>query len=280
MSGHSVSARWTRFGRQTDGIRRRIEAGFLAVALAGGLGGCASAPPAEEELPSAEVLYQRGLSHLESGGRILWFFPSSDNAKAIEAFQQIIDNYPYSDQAVLAELKIADAYFLDEKYDEALSYYRDFSELHPNHDQVPYTLLRAARCHYEQSRDSVRDQTATRAAVGFLDTLLSKHGASPQAVEGRSMWIELRTRLAEHELEIAEFYEDREEYQSAAERYQQVLARYPGLGLEADTLDRLGRCYQELHLEQQAKQTFELIARSRATADVAAGAADQVPSAQ
>jgi TolA-binding protein len=59
-----------------------------------------------------------------------------------------------------------------------------------------------------------------------------------------------------------------------------VLTRYPGLGLEADTLYRLGRCYQELNLETEAQQTFELIVREHANADVAAAAADQVPSAQ
>lgn len=257
--------------------RMALAAGLV---LGGLLGACASAPPVEEELPSAEILFQRGLAYLDNGGRVLWFFPSSDNAKAIEAFQQIVDNYPYSDQAVLAELKIADAYFLDEKYDEALSYYRDFSELHPNHDQVPYTLLRAARCHYEQSRDAVRDQTPTHAAVGFLDTLLSKHSSAPEAVEGRAMWIELSTRLAEHELEIAEFYEDREEYQSAADRYRQVLARYPGLGIEADALERLARCYEALNLDNEERQTVDQLARQRGPADVAAAAADQVQSAQ
>jgi len=240
---------------------------------------CATAPPTEEELPSAEILYRRGLGYLEHSGKILGVLPDSDSAKAIESFQQIIDNYPYSDYAVLSELKIADSYYADEKYDEALSYYRDFSELHPGHEQVPYALLQAAKCHYNQAKDPQRDQTATRQSIGFLDTLLAKYPGTPQAVEGELIWKELRARLGQSEMDVAEFYMDREEYQSAADRYRNVLNRYPGLGLDADALYNLGVCYQRMNREDEAKQIFEVILENYKGSEVAAAAADLVPDA-
>jgi outer membrane protein assembly factor BamD len=151
--------------------------------------GCASTKPTVSgDTPSAEELYRKGLSLMEGPAKTLWVFPNSDHAKAIEAFQQIIDNYPYSDYAILAELKIADAYYDDGKYDEALSYYRDFGDLHPQHEQVPYTLFRAAMCHYQQSKDASRDQTATRLSLGFLDQLLARYPHSPQAPEAEKLW--------------------------------------------------------------------------------------------
>ncbi|HVP29440.1 MAG TPA: outer membrane protein assembly factor BamD [Myxococcota bacterium] len=253
---------------------------LLASLLAGAaVAACAASTPVDEEMPSAEILYRRGLAHLEHSGKYLGVLPNSDSTKAIESFQQIIDNYPYSDYAVLSELKIADAYFADEKYDEALSYYRDFSELHPGHEQVPYALLQAAKCHYNQAKDPQRDQTATRQALGFLDTLLAKYPGTPQATEGETMWKELRTRLGQHEMDIAGFYMAREEYQSAADRYRNILNRYPGLGLDADALYKLGVCYQRMHREDEAKQIFEVILENYKGSDVAAAAADLVPDA-
>lgn len=240
---------------------------------------CASAPPIEEELPSAEILYRRGLGYLEHSGKIFGVLPDSDSTKAIESFQQIVDNYPYSDYAVLSELKIADAYFADEKYDEALSYYRDFSELHPGHEQVPYALLQAAKCHYNETKDPQRDQTATRQALSLLDTLLAKYPATPQAIEGEALWKELRIRLGESEMDIAAFYMKRAEYQSAADRYRNVLNRYPGLGLDADALYKLGVCYQRMNREDEAKQIFEVILENYKGSEVAAAAADLVPDA-
>src|SRR5262249_17288999 len=148
--------------------------GVASFGLAGLLSfACASGPkPQEQELASAEVLYRQGEELLEER-HWLGFLPWNGRPKAIESLQQINDNYPYGDYAVRAELRIGDAYFEDKKYDEALSYYRDFAELHPQHEQVPYTLYRAALCHVRQSKDPVRDQTATRQALTYLDKLLA-----------------------------------------------------------------------------------------------------------
>ena len=265
----------TRFAR---GRRIGFAAGLPLCALLSF--GCASTKPSVAgETPSAEELYRKGLAQMEGPAKTLWVFPNSDHAKAIESFQQIIDNYPYSDYAILAELKIADAYFDDGKYDEALSYYRDFGDLHPQHDQVPYTLFRAAMCHYKQSKDPSRDQTATRLALNFLDQLLARYPHSTQAPEAEKLWKELRTRLAEHEMRIAGFYLERQEYQSAADRYRGVLNRYPGLGLDAQALYQLGVCYSKMNLEDEAQKIFEVILRNYQGSDVAKQAADLIPAA-
>ena len=247
-----------------------------AWALAAGLLACASAPNEAEEVPPAEVLYQRGLTQME-GGKILWVFPSGDQAKAIETFQQIIDNYPYSEYAVSAEIKIADAYYAQGKYDEALSYYRDFSELHPQHESVPYALKHAALCHYQQSKSPDRDQTATTESIKYLDQLITRHPHSAEAREGEEMWKELRTKLAQHDMQIADFYMDREEFQSAADRYRTVLNKYPGLGLDSEALYKLGVCYTEMNLEDEAHKIFEVILQNYRGTDVAAAAADRMP---
>ena len=107
----------------------------LTIAL---LCACATAPP-EEELPSAESYYQRGQKILE-GRRSFLFFRDVDYPKAIESFQEVIDNYPYSEYSLLSKLAIADIHFDREKYEEASSYYHDFVELHPNHPKVAYAL--------------------------------------------------------------------------------------------------------------------------------------------
>ena len=119
--------------------------------------GCKSAPPTFEEPPPAEELYETGLKQLE-GRRIWGVLPFVNHGKAIETFQSIVDNYPYSDYAVLAELKIADGYFADHKYEEALSYYRDFSDLHPQH---PKSRTRSGDRHSATS-SARRGRTATR----------------------------------------------------------------------------------------------------------------------
>ena len=150
------------------------------------LASCRSTPdPLLEEVPSAESLYEKGNQEL-AGRRVLGVVPYVDYEGAVETFQSLIDNYPYSEYAVLAEVKIADAYFEQERYEEALTYYRDFSDLHPSHELVPYTILRTALCHYRQTRGPNRDQTPTREALVYLDDLLTRYPRpSPKCRCGR-----------------------------------------------------------------------------------------------
>jgi outer membrane protein assembly factor BamD len=250
----------------------------FAAALALGCAGSAPDPSELAEVPSAEDLYREGNAALEDGGRFL-FIDTRDHAEAIEKFQQIIDNYPYSDYAVLAELKIADSYFEQEQYDEALSYYRDFSELHPDHEKVPYTLLRAGLCRYHQSRPSNRDQTATRESLSFLDQLLSRYPRAPEANEGEPLWLEMRVRLGTHAMEIGDFYMEREEFQSAADRYRSVLNEFPGVGLDAQALYKLGVCYKQMNLDDEAAKIFQVILENYDGSEVARAAEDYIPAA-
>ncbi len=244
--------------------------------------GCASTGAEGEdawaELAPAEELYAEGLA-LFDGGRKIWLVDTTDYPAAIGKFQDIIDNYPYSEYAVLAELRIADAYFEQGLYEEALSYYQDFSDLHPDHERVPYTIYRAALSHVKRSKDSSRDQTATRQAIVQIERLLRDHPYSTEAQEAEQLWRDMRTRLGEHVMEIADFYLDREEWQSAAERYRSVLNEYPGLGLDAEALYKLGLCFTNMNREEEATQMFQVILDNYRGSDIAAAAEELVPAA-
>ncbi len=250
-------------------MRRRLATIALVMTAA-----CSSPPPAFQEVPPAEELYEQALEILK--GRNWIFFHTTDYVRGIEKLQSIIDNYPYSDVAVLAELKIADAYFDDHRYDEALSYYRDFADLHPQHEKVPYTILRSALCRERQMHAANRDQTATRDALLHLDRLLAKYPHSPEAREGEILWRELRTQLAENITEIAAFYLENEEYESAAERYRSLLNEYPGLGLDAEALYNLGVCYEAMRRTEEADRIFQSIVQNYRDSEYAVEAAKRI----
>jgi outer membrane protein assembly factor BamD len=243
---------------------------LLALAL-----GCAKPPPEFEDVAPAEDLYAEGQKILE-GKRYFGLIPHTDYRSAIEAFQAIIDNYPYSDYAVLAELAIADAYFDDKKYEEALSYYRDFTELHPQHEQVPYAIYRSALCHERRAHSAIRDQTATRDALGFLDQLLATYPYSKYASEAETMWRELRATLADQVKLIGDFYMKRSEWESAAERYRTLLNEYPGLGLDAVALYRLGVCYQEMNRLDEAESIYQAVVQNYQDSEEARDAANRI----
>lgn len=249
-------------GRSRSGRGRRPAALLLAVLLAGATA-CATKTATFEDVKPAPELYEDGLRHLE-GRRILGLFKMINYDAAIESFQAIIDNYPYSEFEEKAQLKIADAYFDDERYEEALAYYQDFADLHPQHPKVPYTLLRAAQCHYFQIESIERDQTATREATEALEKLIREFPYAEETREGEEMMVELRRRLALHMLHIADFYLARTHWQSAASRYRRVLDEYPGLGLDARALYRLGVCLENMRREDEALRLYHVVVENYA----------------
>ncbi len=248
-------------------------------ALLFGLVACSDKTPTFEEIRPADEIYEEGLKIL-AGRRILWMFTIVSYDKAIETFQSIIDNYPYSDYEQKAMLKIADAYFDDKRYEEALAYYQDFADLHPNHEQVPYTLLRAAECHYNQIQSIDRDQTATHLATEALETLIRSHPYAEETRRGEEMMVDLRTRLALNMLHIADFYLDRTHWQSAAVRYRRVLDEYPGLGLDARALYRLGLCLEKMHREDEALRLYHVVVENYSASPSARRARTRIASSE
>ncbi|HEB88163.1 MAG TPA: outer membrane protein assembly factor BamD [Deltaproteobacteria bacterium] len=252
-------------------FRAGSRAGFpigLLIALLVLSQGCAEKQPTFEEIKPADELYAEGLEILE-GRRILGLFNYVNYDQAIETFQSIIDNYPYSEFEEKALLKIADAYFADHRYEEALAYYQDFVDLHPRHENVPYALLRIAQCHFNQIESIDRDQTETRRATEALETLIRRFPYAPETREGERMMIELRTRLALNMIHIADFYLDRTHWQSAAVRYRRVLDEYPGLGLDARALYRLGLCMENMHREDEALRLYHVVVENYADSPAA-----------
>jgi outer membrane protein assembly factor BamD len=222
----------------------------LTIAL---LCGCATAPPEEEELPSAESYYQHGVETL-AGKRTFLLFHDVDYAKAIEYFQEVIDNYPYSDFAILAELQIADIHFERGEYEEASSYYHDFVELHPNHAKVSYALYRNGLCSFNQMRASDRDQAPTREAVAQFKALIERYPQSEMASDAAIRLRECEDRLARQDIDIADYYYSQRAWFAAARRYRAALKDFPEHEDRVRTLVRLGFCLSRLHeyLEAEA----------------------------
>ncbi len=222
-----------------SGTARRLRGwAALAALLPLGHAGCASIPEVEE-IPTAETYYDRGLESLEPE-RVMFFFKQVDYPSAIESFQEVIDNYPYSEYATLAELKIADIHFDRRAYPEAASYYPDFVELHPRHEMVPHALFRNGLCSYEQIRASDRDQTATFEAISHFRALLERYPSADTAGEARQKLQESEDLLARVDVEVGEFYFDRGEYPAAVERFRSALTEFPSHTGNLTTMSRLG----------------------------------------
>ena len=78
---------------------------------------------------------------------------------------------------------------------------------------------------------------------------------------------------------IGDFYFRKREYPSAAERYRDLLNRFPGLGLDAEALYKLGLCFTRMNREGEAHEIFQVILDNYEGSEIADAAADLIPAA-
>ncbi|MFW5899880.1 MAG: outer membrane protein assembly factor BamD, partial [Desulfovermiculus sp.] len=73
-----------------------------------------------------------------------------DYKQAISYYTKLKDRYPFSPYTAQAELRLADAYFLDKRYAAAENAYKEFESLHPGHEDIAYVLFRIGLSNYKQ----------------------------------------------------------------------------------------------------------------------------------
>ena len=91
---------------------------------------------------------------------------------ATKLLQAIKDRYPYSNESIIAELKLADSLYQRGEYDDALANYDEFERLHPKDKDVPYVIYQKGMCHFRQIKSMDREQTQVAAARDEFEKLV------------------------------------------------------------------------------------------------------------
>ena len=177
-------------------------------------------------------------------------FKKGNYKKAAAAFENLRNWYPFSEYAELAELKIADAYFMEEAYPEAIAEYESFRELHPRNKAISHVLYRIGLSYYNQVKTIDRDQSATRKAIGIFETLNRqfphhRHRNVNQYIR------KCRADLAENIFYVGVQYFKAKRYEAASKRFQQILDEY------ADSRGMLGKARHYLNLSKSMLMKME-----------------------
>ncbi len=152
---------------------------------------------------------------------------SKDYSKAVNSFQQLKERYPYSEYAILAELKLGDAHFYNKDYAEAAIAYEEFVRLHPRNEAVPYVLYQIGMCHFLSFSTIDRDQEETRLAMDAFRRLVQAYPGSEYAERAQKQIYECQKRLVAHEFQVGQFYFRTGEYASAQNRLETIFHLYP-----------------------------------------------------
>jgi outer membrane protein assembly factor BamD len=227
------------------------------LALAIGMSGCSSlsmssvpwfksAAPAD---PTAEALFTEGSR----------YFNEKKYARAIDVLQKLKSGHPFSPLLTETELKVADAYYLNQQYPEAITAFKEFQSLHPTNENISFVILRLGQAHLDQFTSVDRDQKNTEIAKGYFETVITNHPKSPHAREAAEKLAKCIQYLSEHEFNVAIFYHQQEKYPAARDRFEEIVRKYKGTPTAVKSLYYLGESYRKEKNWVKASLAYEAL---------------------
>ncbi|WP_375163891.1 outer membrane protein assembly factor BamD, partial [Phenylobacterium sp.] len=196
-----------------------------------------------EERP-VELLYATGANRLDRG---LW-------NQAINYFQEVERQHPYSEWSRRAILMQAYAHYQSNDYPEAIGDAERFIQLYPGNPAAAYAHYIKAICYFEQIVDVGRDQAATAQALEALRTVVQRYPATEYAQDARLKIDMVNDQLAGKEMTIGRWYLRNGDTLAAVNRFKTVVDRYQTTTHTPEALYRLVESYLTLGLMDEARK--------------------------
>ncbi|HZF74291.1 MAG TPA: outer membrane protein assembly factor BamD [Acetobacteraceae bacterium] len=198
---------------------------------------------------SPDALYARGMELLEA----------REYQRAVETFDTVEREFPYSAFATNARLMSAYGEYMRNRYTEALGALDRFIQLHPAHRDIAYAYYLRALSYYEQINDTQRDQRTTEQAMAALQDVVNRFPGSAYARDARLKIDLARDHLAGKEMEVGRFYQRRRLWTAAIGRFRRVVDEYQTTNHVPEALHRLTEIYLSLGLTEEARRTASVL---------------------
>lgn len=234
-----MNMRWT--------IARHLAVGGMLVTL---LCGCSTITETAADFKKSVVGFFGGLDENATAEELamkgMEEFDDGEYKKSIGQFQKLKDIYPFSQYAILAELKLGDAHYRLEQYEDAVFAYEEFEKLHPRNEAIPYVIYQIGRCHFDRISTPDRDQTAARKALAAFQRLQKQFPDDPYSRSAAEHLIACYKSLAGHEFGIGQFYFKTHHYKAALGRFRRVVSDFPDVGYHQPALDYITKCEKRI----------------------------------
>jgi outer membrane protein assembly factor BamD len=175
---------------------------------------------------------------------------------AIDDYQKLIDEYPFSPYAEEAELNIGLAYYKSHNYAEAIGAFNDFLRMHPASKHLDIASYYLAMSHYDQIGRPDQDQTHTELALEQFETIVQRFPESDFAALSQEQIDICREMLARHDYMIGDFYEKRANFRAAESRMAEVMALYPDTPIAPEDLYQFALTLEKQGKKYSAAQAF------------------------
>lgn len=195
-------------------------------------------------------------------------FKDKDWQEAATQFREVRRRFSFSAYAPLAQLRLADIEYEQEKWTEAITLYKAFERENPKHTELGWARMRMARGYYNQISDAFllpaqeeRDQSAVVEATREIGKYIDEFPDGPQVAQMKELHADCLARLVAHELYVARFYMKKDKYDAALARATYAVTKYKGSKRDVEALVVQGEILLMLKRKQEARATFEYVVK-------------------
>lgn len=223
------------------------------------LAGCANKKFDKTKDWSADRIYAEAKSALER----------TDFELAAQYYETLKARYPFSSYAKQAELETAYAYYKYDNMDSALVTIERYIREHPNGPGLDYALYLKGLIHGEQlggplnvifpKNPAEYDNSLMQSAFISFNELVQRFPNSMYAEDSKKRLVFLRNKLAEHELQVADYYYRRGAYIAVINRCQYLLEEYQGAPSMPEALVLMVKAYRKLDVHDLAEDTLRIL---------------------
>ncbi|UJF24162.1 outer membrane protein assembly factor BamD [Suttonella sp. R2A3] len=231
----------------------------LSLTLAGLLTACSSLQQDKTLNWSADQLYREAKAEMDGG----------NYSTAANYHTKLLSRYPYGKLAQQSMLDLAFSYYRDGEGEKAEKAYDNFIRTYPNHPYIDYAYYMKGVVVYEKDVNIFSklnpinltqiDPSKLQRAFDNFSYLVETYPKSEYSEDARYRMLFLKNLMAQHELEIADYYMRRGSYVAAANRAKNVVTRYDGAPSVPYALALMSRAYQELAQPQLQNDALRVL---------------------
>lgn len=235
---------------------------FIATAAATSfLVGCANTvDPAEAyKGETAQQIFQKGESELRG----------NSYSEAIKRFEALDVQYPYDPNNETAQLHVIYAYYMSSDYASAEAAANRYVHAYPTSPHADYAYYMRGLANYFQNMGvfekifavdlATRDLSQVKKSYADFAEVVQIYPNSYYAPAAHQYMVYLRNLLANHELEVAQYYYSRGAYVASADRANIVIRQFQGAPAVPQALVIMVKSYRNLHLSKPENDALQVL---------------------
>lgn len=208
---------------------------------------------------TAAQIYNEGKTDMDHG----------NYSHAVKAFEAMDAIYPFGPYAQQAQLDIIYAYYKSGDNTSAIIAADRYIHLYPRSKDVPYAYYMKGIVSFQPSGTWLQerfgsdraqhDESGLQQAYADFAVVSEQYPNSEYAPDSRVRMAYIRNELAQHQLEVGQFYYEHKAYVASANRALNVVEHYEGAPQVIPALAILVRSYRNLQLNQEADYYTKLL---------------------